>query len=90
MKDYLTIKNDKGEEKEFEVLLSYDSENTGKTYVTYTDYTKDKDGSIICYSSVLESDGTLSPIEDEKAIQTINELLNTLVETTNMRYLNKE
>ena len=43
MKDYLTIKNDKGEEKEFEILLSYVGEETGYQYVTYTDYSKDED-----------------------------------------------
>ena len=90
MKDYLTIKNDQGEEKEYEILLSFDSDEDHKKYVTYTDYTKDEDGAIICYSSVLEDDGHLSEITNEKAKETINELLNTLIETTNMRYFNKE
>lgn len=90
MKDYLTIKNDKGEEKEFEILLSYVGEETGYQYVTYTDFSKDEDGSIICYSSILEDDGSLSPITDEKTLDTIDELLKTVAETTNMRYLNKE
>ncbi len=90
MKDYLTIKNDQGEEKEYEILLSFDSDDTGEKYVTYTDYTKDEDGAIICYSSILEEDGSLKEITDDKAKETINEFINTLIETTNMRYLNKE
>ena len=90
MKDYLTIINDNGEKKEFEILLSFDSDETNKKYITYTDFTKDEDGSIICYSSILNPDGSLSKIDTEKEKTTIDELLNTLVETTNMKYLNKE
>lgn len=90
MKDYLTIKNDKGESKEFEILFSFDSDETNKKYVTYTDYTKDNDSNIICYSSILEEDGHLSKIDTEKEKETIDELLKTLVETTKMNYLNKE
>ena len=90
MKDYLTITNDNNESKEYEILFSFDSDVTNKKYVTYTDYTKDEDGAIICYSSILEEDGKLSPITTEEEKTTVDELLNTLIETTNMNYVNKE
>ena len=90
MKDYLTIKNDAGEEKEFEILFSFVSDETNKKYVTYTDYTTDDDGSIICYSAILEDDGRLSKIDTEHEKAMVDELLNTLIETTKMNYLNKE
>ena len=90
MKDYLTITNENNETKEFEILFSFESDETNKKYVTYTDYTKDDDGNIICYSSILEDDGKLSKIDTEHERAMVDELLNTLIESTKMNYLNKE
>ena len=44
MEEKILIKNDMGEEKEFDVLFTFESKETGKKYVTYTDYTKDYKG----------------------------------------------
>lgn len=85
MKDKIIIKNDKGEEKEFDILFSFDSENTGKTYVTYTDFTKE-DGVIKCYSSIYEEDGKLSPVDTEAENKIIEEMLKTLSETSKIKY----
>ena len=90
MKDYLTITNENNETKEFEILFSFESDETNKKYVTYTDYTKDEDGNIICYSSILEDDGKLSKIDTEHERAIVDELLNTLIESTKMNYLKKE
>ena len=90
MDNYITIKNDKNEEKEFEILFSFESDNTNKKYITYTDYSKDDNGNIICYSSILEDDGKLSKIDTEPELKIIDEMLNTLVETTKLQYLNEE
>ena len=90
MENYITIKNDKNEEKEFEILFSFESDNTNKKYITYTDYSKDDNGNIICYSSILEDDGKLSKIDTEPELKIIDEMLNTLVETTKLKYLNEE
>lgn len=90
MEKYLTIRNDQNEEKEFEVLFSFESENTNKKYATYTDYSKDDEGNIICYSSIINSDGSLSKIDTEPELKIIDEMLKTLVETTKLTYSNKE
>ena len=90
MDNYITIKNDKNEEKKFEILFSFESDNTNKKYITYTDYSKDDNGNIICYSSILEDDGKLSKIDTEPELKIIDEMLNTLVETTKLKYLNEE
>ena len=90
MENYLTIKTAQGEEKEFEILFSFESDNTNKKYITYTDYSKDDNGNIICYSSILEEDGKLSKIDTEPELKIIDEMLNTLVETTKLKYLNEE
>ena len=37
----IVIKNDKGEELVCDVLFTFDSDETGKSYIAYTDNTKD-------------------------------------------------
>lgn len=86
MKDYLTIKNKKDESKEYEILFTFESENTNKKYVTYTDYSKDEDGNIVCYSSIMDDDGKLSEVNTEKELKMVEELLKTLAETTKLKY----
>ena len=44
MEEKILIKNDKCEEKEFDIIFTFESNETGKKYVTYTDYTKDYKG----------------------------------------------
>ena len=50
MQDKILIKNDQGQEKEFDILFTFTSNDTGKDYITYTDYEKDEQGNIKCYS----------------------------------------
>ena len=42
----------KGKEIEFEVLFTFESDETKKNYMVYTDNTKDKDGNTRVYASV--------------------------------------
>jgi uncharacterized protein YrzB (UPF0473 family) len=52
MKDNkLIIKNDKGIEKEYDILFTFDNTEKGRNYVVYTEYNKDKDGNLVTYSS---------------------------------------
>ncbi len=85
MEEKILIKNDLGEEKEFDVLFTFNSKETGKKYVTYTDYTKDYKGNLNCYSGYYEGDKLL-PVESEKEITFIKEALKTLTETINYKY----
>ena len=90
MEEKILIKNDLGEEKEFDVLFTFNSKETGKKYVTYTDYTKDYKGNQNCYSGYYEGNKLL-PVESEKEINFIKETLKTLTETINYKYnQNKE
>ncbi len=61
--------NDKGEEVECRVLFTFDSEETGKSYIIYTDDTKGEDGRSLAYASSYDPTGAsdeLFPIENEK------------------------
>lgn len=84
----LTFKlfDDAGKEVEYEVLFTFESNETNKDYMVYTDNTVDEDGNTRVYASIYEpkEDGsidentTLKPIEDDsewKMIETILEEL---------------
>jgi uncharacterized protein YrzB (UPF0473 family) len=77
-KGIFTIVNDKGEEVECEILFTFDSDETKKSYIVYTDNTTDEDGSIRVYASVFDPTGTnpdLLPIETEKEWLVIENIL---------------
>ncbi len=84
MNNKLKVKNDKGEEKEFDILFSFESENTHKNYVVYTDFNKEND-IIKCYASIYE-DGKLSPIDTEAENNIVEEMIKTLSEAAKVTY----
>ena len=83
--DILTIKNEQGEEKEYDIIFSFKKNN--KEYVTYTDYQHDENNNIKCYSNEYDN-GQIKPIKDEDVLKNIEELLKTITETTKKRYSN--
>ena len=40
------VENDEGEEIECEVICTFESEETGKNYIVYTDNTEDEEGNL--------------------------------------------
>ena len=77
MQEKILIKNDQGQEKEFDILFTFTSNDTGKDYITYTDYEKDEQGNIKCYSVYKDNDKLL-PVTTEKELKFIDETLKTL------------
>ena len=77
MQEKILIKNDQGQEKEFDILFTFTSNDTGKDYITYTDYEKDELGNIKCYSVYKDNDKLL-PVTTEKELKFIDETLKTL------------
>lgn len=67
MKNKFEMVNSEGELVEYLVLLTYDSEDTGKSYVVYTDQSFNENGEIILYASTYTPDhpDRLGPIETE-------------------------
>ena len=85
MKEKNTFKviNNEGKEVTCEVLFTFDSDETGKSYIVYTDGTKDLDGGTKVYASIFnpEDENTeLLPIESEKEWKVIETILETLQE----------
>ena len=82
-KGLFTIINDKGEEIECEILFTFDSDETKKSYIVYTDNTLDDAGSTKVYASIYDPTGLsseLKPIETEKEWLVIENILSTVQE----------
>lgn len=78
-----TVKNAKGIESECEVLFTFDSDQTKKSYVVYTDNTTDESGALKVYASIYDANGkdtTLLPLETEEEWNTVEAILNKLEE----------
>jgi len=78
-----TIIDNKGKERVCEVLFTFESDETKKNYIVYTDNTKDETGNIQVYASTYEPDdpnGKLEAIETDKEWKVIETILNTLQE----------
>ena len=80
-KGIFTIVNDQGEEVECEILFTFDSDETKKSYIVYTDNTLDEEGSTKVYASVYDPTGqnpALMPIETEKEWLVIENILSSV------------
>ena len=90
MKETIKIKNNNGESKEFDVLFTFESTNTKRKYVTYTDYEKDELGNIKCYSGYYKGEKLL-PVTTEAELTIIEETLKTITAPIQDKYvINKE
>mgnify|MGYP002767340352 FL=1 len=75
--------DEKGQEKEYGVLFTFESEETNKNYIVYTDNSLDDTGNVQVFASVYnpEDENTkLEPIETEKEWKVIETILDTLQE----------
>ena len=80
-KGVFTIVNDQGQEVECEVLFTFDSDETKKSYIVYTDNTLAEDGSTKVYASIYDPTGQdlgLKPIESDKEWQMIETIMNSI------------
>lgn len=85
MEEKMTFKitNDEGKEVECEVLFTFESDETGKNYMVYTDNTTDEEGNTKVYASIYnpeKEDQVLQPIETDKEWTIIETVLNELQE----------
>lgn len=78
------VVNNEGKEIECEILFTFDSDETKKSYVVYTDNTKDESGNFRVYASIYNPDDAdngstkLEPIESEKEWKVIESILEEL------------
>lgn len=72
-----------GKEIEFEILFTFESDETHKNYMVYTDNTVDEEGNTKVYASVFVPDKEpleLLPVETEREWKVIETILTTISE----------
>jgi len=75
--------NEEGREIVCDILFTFDSEETNKSYIVYTDNTKDEAGNVQVFASIYDpkqESPKLEPIETEQEWKIIETILNTLQE----------
>jgi len=72
----IQVMDDQGNELEFDVLFTFDSEDNGKKYVLYYN-PEDEESSV--YASVYDEDGKLFEIEDPKEWEMIEEVFQSFM-----------
>lgn len=81
-KKFLII-DEKGKQVECEPLFTFESEETGKQYVVYTDNSLDKEGNTRVFASIYEiteNGGKLLPIKSNKEWKVIETILEAIQE----------
>ena len=84
--------DENGNEVVYDVLFTFESEETGKNYIVYTDNEKDETGNIQVYASIYypnDPKSKLEAIETEKEWKVIETILETLQEEVRNK-MNKE
>ena len=80
------VTNDEGKEVECEVLFTFESDETKKNYIVYTDNTLDEEGNTKVYASIYnpeEEESKLLPIETDKEWKIIETILEELQNEAN-------
>ena len=72
----IIVKNENRDEIECDVLFTFDSEDTSKSYIVYTDNTKDELGNTKVYANTFDDseNGELGTIETEEEWATIEQI----------------
>ena len=92
-KNEFEIFNDKGEKITCNALFTFESDETGKNYIVYTDNQKDETGNIEVYASIYYPDdpqSRLEAIKTDKEWKVIETILDTLQEEVRKKANNNE
>ncbi len=82
----LKITNDKGESIDCDILFTFDSDETHKSYIAYTDNSKDENGNVRVYANTYDPTGndlSLQPLTSEKEWKVIENILISVQEKMN-------
>ena len=91
-KTTFTVLGEDGKEIVCEVLFTFNSEETKKDYIVYTDNTTDDDGNVKVYASIYDPNKEkteLIPIETDREWKIIETILDTIQEENNKNNDNK-
>ncbi|MBQ7917155.1 MAG: DUF1292 domain-containing protein [Firmicutes bacterium] len=82
------IMNDEGSIVQCDVLFTFDSDETKKSYVVFTDNSLDEDGGVKVFANTYEPgnpNGRLGPIETDREWDSIEVILETLQESVRQK-----
>ena len=82
-KNSFSMLDENGNEVVYDVLFTFESEETNKNYIVYTDNSRDDQGNIEVYASIYYPDdpnSRLEAIETDKEWKVIETILETLQE----------
>jgi len=91
-KNTFTMIDEEGNETVYDVLFTFDSDETKKSYIVYTDNTKDEVGNIQVYASIYNPEDPTSKFEaitTDKEWKVIETILETLQEEVKNKVTNK-
>lgn len=82
-KNSFSMLDENGKEIVYDVLFTFENEETNKNYIVYTDNSKDEKGNIEVYASIYHPEdpkGKLEAIETDKEWKVIETILDTIQE----------
>lgn len=83
----ITLIDDEGNEKDYVILFTFDSEEYGKNYVFYYDadvVVEDDEAEYEVYVSSFDDDNNIYPVTDEAELDMIEEVYNTMVDESGL------
>ena len=88
-KNSFTMIDEDGNETVYDILFTFESEETHKNYIVYTDNTRDEAGNVEVYASIYDPENPHSRLE---AIETEKEwkVIETILETLQEEFRNKQ
>ena len=92
-KNTFSMLDENGKEVVYDVLFTFENDETGKNYIAYTDNTRDDAGNIQVYASTYDPEnpeGKLEAIETDKEWKVIETILETLQEEIKNKKNNSE
>ncbi|MBQ6476845.1 MAG: DUF1292 domain-containing protein [Bacilli bacterium] len=81
-----TVLDENGKEVTCEILFTFDSEETKKSYIVYTDNTTDDEGNVKVYASIFDPNAKnteLIPIETDREWKIVETILESIQEDKN-------
>ena len=85
-KNTFSMIDENGNEVVYDVLFTFDNDETGKSYIAYTDNTRDDAGNIQVYASTYDPEnpeGKLEAIETDKEWKVIETILEKIEDSLN-------
>ncbi|MDF9867261.1 uncharacterized protein YrzB (UPF0473 family) [Bacilli bacterium PM5-3] len=78
----IVLVDELGNEKEFEILLTFENEELNKKYVYYYDPEINDDEDAEMYVSIYDDEGNIFDIEDPEEQEMVEEVYNTFLDET--------